>query len=229
MFENHLKLIRKLVPPDFMDVAYIAGGAAIAPQSSDDIDVFVLTEDFEALENHLDSLPIGTVYSMDIYSKRNECQPGMLLSAEECEAYREYLRETRGESEQQHRVIATILLDKTYRKVQIIAGGYTDVDDLLDSFDISTHRWAISLGDTTLGVKGAHATLPSQLPRVVKVHNAVTTGLRLAKLCYRYGHNILEHPDYEFLTEAAKKQGREAEFRARVPSNNYIRDDEVPF
>lgn len=56
--------------------------------------------------------------------------------------------------------------------------------DNMDSFDISTHRWAY----TSKGVlvKGNEATEPVEPPRVLKANHKTLS--RYTKICKRYGH-----------------------------------------
>jgi len=193
MFQTQLEFIRQQLPASLLPYAFIAGGAAIAPQTAGDIDVFILGGNTEELENHLFTL--HSVADMANFTTSDR-------SPREQAKYLEGLGTLAGIE-----FIANLFDPATGEKVQFISVRTYSVFELLESFDISTHAWAIGLESGRRYSLPTASTTPAQLPRVLHISNPVITLRRLKKLCARYGWEWDPHPDLEKLREHATKSG----------------------
>lgn len=255
MIEHELHLIRKVVPHNLLGSTFIAGGAAIAPQSANDVDVWIVnpgmrSEELHTLQETLrDNLrkhgrpleaykgTLGgmlmsglTVYSLNGPSE-GEC--GGASSREECEMYRMAI-----ESDWKDLGINLLL---TYRPVadagkqiqflSVTAPGKS-IMDLLERFDISSQVWATPVGESQSGLPYSvllRSTLPSAMPRVVRWNTPQSTLTRLRKLCERYGWDIRIHPDVPKLTMLADASPNR--YNGGLPSPATIggTSDDIPF
>ena len=170
-----------LLPEQYHPHAFIAGGYAACPALAQDIDVWVSVDTINApnpwdavwdareiILRHLDTT-FHTVQPEDVEGSpryRNR-----LIVRSTFEGYNLPLPIYR---------VATVKVDGASLPYHIIAVG-ADVDEVLSSFDISTHQVAL----TTRGVvKGEHWT-PTWAPPVV-INNKYTTPARLEKIRTRY-------------------------------------------
>lgn len=238
MVELELKLIRKVVPHNLLGSTFIAGGAAIAPQSADDIDVWIFHSPMEMadtinLQQEIahnlwkEGRPRGVqLFGLDGIPE--DC--GSARTQEECEMYQMAI-----ESDWKDLGINLLLtyqpMEGAGKRIQFLSVGAPGkgIMDLLERFDISSQVWATPVGVYDAGLPYSvllRSTLPSAPPRVVRWSTPASTLKRLTKLCTRYGWDIRTHPDLPRLQELAEKAGNR--YNGGLPSKATL-DGTAPF
>lgn len=209
-------LIQQLIPAHLHPHTYIAGGAAIAPHTAEDIDVWVLGEENTSKELRSAATDWG-------YAVNGEIALGYGGRVE----YREWTDNVAA----QGITLVGCITAPGLRPIQVLHAREInkDVMSLLIRFDISTHCWAVGLlSDLVFSLP--ESTLPSQLPRALTVVNPVHTLYRLRKILHRYGWPLDGHPDYPFLRRMAHQQGKETEFAVAMMSRpGHLLEKDVPF
>lgn len=175
-----------LLPACYTDKAFIAGGYAACPALANDIDVWIPV-DTGAAANPWD----------EVWTARRR-----LLDHLTAEGFTHTPEDNDGSPRDRNRLIVRSTFEgynlplPIYRvaTVQVVGGSLpyhliavgTDLDEVLSSFDISTHQIAL----TTKGVvRGEHWTPTWEPPRVITAK--YTTLARLEKIRNRYkGGNI---------------------------------------
>jgi hypothetical protein len=169
--------LRKLLPEEFHDKAFVAGGYAHNPEKAEDIDLWVVgQEDMEATANKLrgfNDLPdIG-----DINDPAYEVNPHGFVVA--------FNRQVVENDDDE---FSTNIV-----KVQVIVTKQPDIDTLLSYFDITTHKIAYPLAaPTTFRVGEGYFPIGVQ-PRVTRFDSPAHTLKRLQKIAARYGFD--PHPE----------------------------------
>ena len=209
MIQTELELIRTLIPSHLHRVTYIAGSAAIAPQTAKDVDVWVFASGcvLGELAEHMRAV-WPTLVKMDSCIVRGNTSP---LNATSLAAYG--VENPERWVERGLQFLADIEVSGAARGIQFFGCVRGGIDSLLDGFDITTHQWALPLiGKPSSPICAASATLPSQLPRVTNFHTPVTTLGRLRRFLVRYGWDHTDHPDYTRLRDAAEEANAEDAF-----------------
>lgn len=224
MIQHELALLTKVIPESLLPTTFVAGGAAISPQSATDVDVWMMLPgaDRQILEDLQQTLTDALykhgrprnilLHSLDGPTSLR-CPEG--LTSAECEKYLLAIR-----NGWERFGINMFLTYQTFgdagMPIQILiatAPGVTMMD-ILDRFDITSQAFATPLdGGASLSLQ--RSTLPSQMPRVANWFTPQSTLTRLRKLCERYGWDIRTHPDVPRLmellaTQAANRYTREA-------------------
>jgi hypothetical protein len=196
VIESQLTLIRALIPQSLHSKTWIAGSAAIAPQTAADIDVWV----FCTLEE-LGQLTLARVRQWPTFA-------GVSVNGQQLDG-------TAGEGHEEGSeggkwtdlgvyLIGNVRRYGSDQPIQVLAvdtekGAIEGITELLENFDISTHQWAIDISGQERGRFGftslPTSTLPSQLPRVTSDATPGRTIARLLKLLARYGWAAHSHPD----------------------------------
>lgn len=96
-------------------------------------------------------------------------------------------------------VCATPLLN-----IHVIGTEEQSIHALLDTFDISTHRWALTRADVQ--VSGSHATTPYETGRVLTYRFPESTDKRVKRLQERYDITILPYVKPEEKQKRVKKE-----------------------
>lgn len=134
----------------------IAGGAAVDANMAGDVDVWFRQKDNATAKKYLNSFTFHTFNE----SGYNSGDGAMVVG----EAY-----------------------DPTLMKIiQVLTYGHKNLDNLLKSFDISTHQKAILATGTV--VEGPGYTSPEKAPKILLWKNK--TFARYVKICQRYGHPV---------------------------------------
>lgn len=211
MFEQQLTLIQQLLPKDtFFDV-FIAGGAAVAPHSAEDIDVWVFVRSYRQL------VDLRTRF-LSFPADLSPVDGIAVVTPSEAEGYGEEepgVNPRPVEDKWKRLGVEKIADIKRYgydQQIQILAvtayGPLKSVTELLSNFDISTHQWAIPVHTDAPTVEAkktlysiATSTLPSQQPRVTSYATPGRTLARLFKVLARYGWDSPSHPDIPRLQE----------------------------
>jgi hypothetical protein len=226
--------VRSLIPEALHARTFIAGGAAIAPHTATDVDVWVIGDDdsreelFAFAEERWGPL-LGGNADITVYGEGdNLTQTPVGLSDEEAEAYRINLTDNWREAGIK---FVGITHTSGAKPIQVLhVDKVRGVIDLLGHFDISVHQWAQNLRTPLQNYAGPWATLPSALPRVTRWNTPTTTVRRLRKLLYRYGWDYRAHPDYAGLKAAAERQGKSRAFETAMSYHpDRITPEEVPF
>jgi hypothetical protein len=211
MFQRDLNFIKTLIPPSLVSATVIAGGAAIGPHTSEDIDVYVLVEDevedaVELLNQRLDAVHGRTAHvnpaDDDCYDGNAQGMSGITL-------------------------VADISPYGGTKNIQLIVSTADCITSLLDSFDITAHQWAVGLDN--VGHSAETSTLPSQQPRVRHFRTPLATLKRLIKMLQRYGWEVANHPDLGALRKASLKTGEVYTFDQTLRNANFIPDEDIPF
>lgn len=229
MFQHDLDAIRKLVPAELHAVTYIAGGAAIAPHTADDIDVWVLGDYQQEVLNHLDGPHRASIQLFPMRTDADICREKQ-LPPDECAEYLEWLRtEGNNVTDSGIKLVANIVPYGGTKRIQLLVATQADhIGQVLDRFDITTHQFAVGLDEQAHAFETA--TLPSELPRAHHTKTPVGTLKRLQKLCQRYGWDVRNHPDIPALREAARAKGDVYKFDMVQGNPAYtISDEEIPF
>jgi hypothetical protein len=193
--------LRKFVPEGMRDQMVIAGGYAACPELADDIDIWVLADDeFAGLTEECDRQEyLGT---RRFHLKAH-------LSALGTERVSASEHDYAGD----HKLVTTVtglnnfsgynkslrLLDK---KIQLLVVPHRTPQELVDSFDISTHAIALQRSRFTFG-RGW--TRLNQTPNVLRWNQPGKSLERLLKISKRYG--LTPRPqDVAALTELAQAE-----------------------
>lgn len=199
-----LDLIRKMLPPDVLSRAWIAGSAAIAPRQASDIDVWVLdTPDATALREHAQKTWGGLAcwHAGPSIPAVDDENAGGFSGAGASEFARKGIA-----------LVGQATPGGQDQPIQVLTIGYKTIDELLASFDLSCHAWAVPV-ETVSHLANWHAlhyaigaTLPSELPRVLMWATPASTYARLYNACQRYGWTdpFTRHPDYARLLREIK-------------------------
>jgi hypothetical protein len=229
-------VVRSLIPEALHASAFIAGGAAIAPHTASDVDVWVIGDEdsreklFEFAEEKWTHALGGQHADLVIYGEGDgkfQCPSGM--TEEDCEAYR--IAVTENWREAGIRLIGVAQTAKASKPIQVLhATKVRGVSDLLSHFDISVHQWAQSITAPQGNYSGSWATLPSALPRITRWNTPATTVKRLRKLLHRYGWDTRVHPDYINLRAEAERKGQLTAFdTAMLYDPSRVTEEEIPF
>lgn len=236
LIEQSLAVVQSLIPESLHAQAFIAGGAAIAPHTASDVDVWVIGDEdsrdalFDFAEAKWGTLLGGQAPALTVFAQGDgKWQHPAGLTEEEAEAYRIAITENWRDAG--IRMVGTAQTSKGSKPIQVLhASKVYGVTDLLSYFDISVHAWARSVGNSKAYYAGNWATLPSALPRVTRWNTPATTVRRLRKLLHRYGWDTRTHPDYAALKAEAERKNQLAAFNTLMlydPSRVY--EDEIPF
>ena len=161
--------ILNLLPKEYRDKAYIAGGAAACFELADDIDVFVLgiiTEQESAeFEKALHDMKVlGMTFRSDkpVLDKphTDSCVNGHF------------------------NVRAEIPSAGVIQPIQFIGSPFTTIDELLQDFDISTHCWAVDVTGKSFSIP--ESTSMYRVPKLVHSNIPNITLVRYRKICLRY-------------------------------------------
>lgn len=163
-------LPKGILPSDLMEYAFIAGGYAACPPLASDIDLWVY------VQREADTLSAVKARILDWLD--SEMWP---YEAEES-AIRA-IGETNGYTLTASKV-AIVRSPHWSHPVHIMVTSATP-QDLLETFDISTHQVAIVFGNV---IKGSQWTPVTEPPRMLR--NTPTTPERMEKIAARYGHSL---------------------------------------
>lgn len=217
MIEQELRLLQNVVPAHLHSAAFVAGGAAIAPQSAADIDVWLFDPTahgirYNGLQAQLTrnltqhGRPVGKYTGFQPYPENvgDVRNPGGYTD-EEWAKYQLAINSDWLDLDMRV-LLGYTPLAGAGKPIQflVVRKPHTHIIDLLERFDISSQQWAIGLEGSWPWSLGFSSTLPCQLPRVKRWTTPQSTLTRLHKLCERYGWDIREHPDLPRLTQLAE-------------------------
>lgn len=165
-------LPKRLLPPDMMDSAFIAGGYAACPALARDIDLWVTVPQGESLRG-----------------ARNEILAWLEIEMWPYEAEADNLIRNLGKANDGYTACLTgkVAIVRSPHMTHPIHIMVTSVSpaDLLETFDVSTHQVAIVFGNV---IKGTGWTPVTEPPRMLKM--TPTTPERMEKIAARYGHSL---------------------------------------
>lgn len=158
MNAEHRQLVARLafsfVPPLYRQWSVIAGGFAADPEQTNDVDLYML----------------GNPNAKRVISWLQEQR------IEHCDSRNSYGNE---------RLIANIGVPfGAIRKIQLLGAKQTTVEELLDSFDITTHMWALKEDGTI--IRGTKATGTDEPGKIVRFDTLEDTVRRAEKIGRRY-------------------------------------------
>lgn len=153
-----------LLPPDLMDCAFIAGGYAACPPLANDIDLWIYCKS----EDQIPDIRDRVLDWLDTQMFEFEPQASAVAPV-------------RYEANFTHK--AAIVRSKHLTHPIHILLTHLTPEQLLETFDISTHQVAIVFGNVIKGKGWTPVTVPP-----VELRNTVTTLARMLKLAARYGH-----------------------------------------
>lgn len=174
-----------LEPTGLWPQAYVMGGGAICHPLAGDIDVWVFSENRDwraAAEEVWANLPNGEWKTADTEPNSEYAEMSGMTSE--------------GDFLQLDiRLLGTFASrEASISPIQILSVCGTPPETILESFDISTHKWGVHLASDTI-MQGLGATLPLQMPRVLRWNTPQRTAERLLRICKRFGFPINQHPD----------------------------------
>lgn len=138
------------------DSIAVAGGAAVGLASASDIDLYICRSNEQLAKKVLEKL--------DVFQVPKEGYVGASSTIH---------------------LVGTGYAS-TIGLVQIMYCEEDTIEQVLETFDISTHQWAITAKGKS--VRGSQATTPIEPPQIIRP-NAKTLE-RYVKICRRYGHPI---------------------------------------
>lgn len=191
MFKQDYSPFEKLIPPIYHKKTIVAGGAAVDFVKASDVDIWVFgIGQAEAVET------IGTWLRLQGVEFEVAPKGEGSVSQDWIETIRPYTMDEHG-----------------YRKpAQIMVCGEKcqSVTDVLDLFDISTHKAARSLTGEWLADAKTSTTVPTAQARILNFTTPTRTLNRLWKICGRYQiqPNPVDVYTLVLLAEAEKKSGK---------------------
>ena len=161
--------ILNLLPKEYQDKAYIAGGAAACFELANDIDVFVLSINTEQESAKFEK----ALHDMNI--------PGMTFRSD-----KPVLDKPHTDScvDGHFNVRAEIPSAGVIQPIQFIGSPFTTIEALLQDFDISTHCWAVDVTGKSFSIP--ESTPINGTPKLVHSNIPNITLVRYRKICLRY-------------------------------------------
>lgn len=160
-----------LLPPDYMDCAFIAGGYAACPPLARDIDLWVMvnpSQSLAAVREEILAWLESELWPYEVQDDRRLRPLGTTAEGYDIIATKVAVVKSLHMSHPIH----IMLVDRSPR-------------ELLETFDISTHQVAIVFGNV---IKGSGWTPITEPPRQLK--DSPTTAARMEKIAQRYGHSL---------------------------------------
>jgi hypothetical protein len=171
--ETYYSLL-KFVPPEARRRMVIAGGYAANPELAGDIDLWILADhkgekfDAQAVVKHLRE-------EVDVVNVRRRAgYPNSNLVAAVPGVSRRWL--------EYHLSERAVTVDK--KEIHVLVSDFRTPQELVDSFDISTHAIALDRSRFTFA---KFYTSPRVTPHVARFDTPGSTLARLEKICARYG------------------------------------------
>jgi hypothetical protein len=173
--EEELMIPKGLLPPDLEGSAFIAGGYAACPALATDIDLWVYVAG-ESLADARDRILLWLQTEMWPYETQEDNRPQLADST--IDGYSIISSKVA--------IVRSPHLSHPIH-IMVCAGS---IQELLETFDISTHQIALSFGGV---IKGPRWTPITERPVIIRSATGISTQKtqeRLGKIATRYGHSI---------------------------------------